>query len=427
MYHTHTRHAHSLIRTQTTSITTQTHTRFNTHTNTHFNDAVHTHTHTTGLVLKRLEALESNLLTLVQEKETCDVEVVDEIEEDEPEQSAIGYYISIVFIFIVLSSFMYTVKDEIKICIAKLRSKSSKTTLSEMISYRTDYRFSTDPNTKTLVLLYSTSFLIIIGGIVFSVVSPENDFPAAIWESWQFIAGGDHFELETVSERVVGLLMTIAGMGVFGFMISIIEDTMQDYMDGLREGKSRVVERDHTLILGWADKAIPIIVEIALANESEGGGTVVILSERNKTELEEYILDKELDLQGTNIVVRSGSPNVGANLRKCSVCDAKSVILLASDGATAEDSDAAMIRTTLALLEEGVNENIVVEIQSKENARLINLLCKTIYSVSIGKTNTQPKMLEGNLELIICSPIEKGCADNVVTSLHKVCKSEKLR
>ena len=93
-------------------------------------------------------------------------------------------------------------------------------------------------------------------------------------------------------------------------------------------------------------------------------------------------MDKELDLQGTNIVVRSGSPNVGANLRKCSVCDAKSVILLASDGATAEDSDAAMIRTTLALLEEGVNENIVVEIQSKENARLINLLCKDAQCVA---------------------------------------------
>ena len=251
-----------------------------------------------------------------------------------------------------------------------------------MISYRTDYRFSTDPNTKTLVLLYSTSFLIIIGGIVFSIVSPENDFPSAVWESWQFIAGGDHFELDTVSERVVGLLMTIAGMGVFGFMISIIEDTMQDYMEGLREGKSRVVERNHTLILGWADKAIPIIVEISLANESEGGGTIVILSERNKTELEEYILDKELDLQGTNIVVRSGSPNVGANLRKCSASDAKSVILLADDAVSAEESDAAMIRTTLALLEEGVSENIVVEIQSKENARLINLLCKDAQCVA---------------------------------------------
>lgn len=228
---------------------------------------------------------------------------------------------------------------------------------------------------KTLVLLYSTSFLIIIGGFVFSYVSPSASFPSAIWDSWQFIVGGDHFELETTSERVVGLVMTIAGMGVFGFMISIIEDTLQDYMDGLREGKSRVVEQNHTLILGWADKAIPIIVEIALANESEGGGTVVVLSENNKTELEEYIADKELELHGTNIVVRSGSPCIGANLRKCSCRDAKSVILLADDDKSSNDSDASMIRTMLALLGEGVKKNIVVEVQNKENARLINLLC----------------------------------------------------
>jgi len=311
------------------------------------------------MILNALKSISERLRRLESEKRSCSVGEGGEVQEDE-EESGIGYAISLVFVAVVLISFLFVVKDEVRsilthslaqlsldlpislthststhptdqnmylktsidiiqdndlrndIVPCRLQIQYGFLTLSLSLSLYRKHTLSlslthphyssphtgTDPNTKPLVLLYFTSFLIIIGGVIFSYVSPSNDFPSSVWESWQFIAGGDHFELETVSERIVGLIMTIMGMMVFGFMISIIEDTMSDYMEGLREGKSRVVEKNHTLILGWADKAIPIIVEVALANESEGGGTVVVLSEKNKTELEEYIQEKELDLLG---------------------------------------------------------------------------------------------------------------------------------
>ena len=54
----------------------------------------------------------------------------------------------------------------------------------------------------------------------------------------------------------------------------------------------------------------PLISQLALANESEGGGTVVVLSD--KMPMDELMriveLPDERDLRGTETVVRHGSP-----------------------------------------------------------------------------------------------------------------------
>lgn len=69
---------------------------------------------------------------------------------------------------------------------------------------------------------------------------------------------------------------------------------------------------NHSLILGEGDKLIPIISELAMANESEGGGTIVILSQKDKEELEEL-----LDHSGINLYGKQGqnSSNIDFLLR----------------------------------------------------------------------------------------------------------------
>lgn len=44
---------------------------------------------------------------------------------------------------------------------------------------------------------------------------------------------------------------------------------------------------------------MPTIQQIALANESEGGGLIVVLTTSPKEELEDLILGSSLDLRGT--------------------------------------------------------------------------------------------------------------------------------
>lgn len=56
--------------------------------------------------------------------------------------------------------------------------------------------------------------------------------------------------------------------------------------------------------------------QLAIANESLGGGTVVVMAERDKEEMELDIAKMEFDFRGTSVIGRSGSPLILADLKK---------------------------------------------------------------------------------------------------------------
>ena len=76
----------------------------------------------------------------------------------------------------------------------------------------------------------------------------------------------------------------------------------------LRRGHSIVLEKDHTVILGWSDSIFTIVRELTLANESRRKPVIVILADRDKVEMEDDLKAKVPDLRGTRVVCRSGSP-----------------------------------------------------------------------------------------------------------------------
>lgn len=59
-----------------------------------------------------------------------------------------------------------------------------------------------------------------------------------------------------------------------------------------------------------------LLNQLALANESLGGGTIVVMAERDKEEMELDIAKMEFDFKGTSVICRSGSPLILADLKK---------------------------------------------------------------------------------------------------------------
>lgn len=84
----------------------------------------------------------------------------------------------------------------------------------------------------------------------------------------------------------------------------------------MKKGRSRVLESNHTLILGWSDEMVPIIRQICLANESIGGAAIVILAERDKEDMETEIMRNEIQFKGSKIICRSGNPLLKHDLDK---------------------------------------------------------------------------------------------------------------
>ena len=46
-----------------------------------------------------------------------------------------------------------------------------------------------------------------------------------------------------------------------------------------------MLETGHTVVLNWSPKLFPLIRELSLANESAGGGTVVVMADIDKEEM----------------------------------------------------------------------------------------------------------------------------------------------
>ena len=74
------------------------------------------------------------------------------------------------------------------------------------------------------------------------------------------------------------------------------------------------MEIGHTLILGWSEKGMALLQQIALANLSEGGLPIVVLCPENKEDMQNTVLaatlrkKDRLQLHGSRVIFRSGNP-----------------------------------------------------------------------------------------------------------------------
>lgn len=179
------------------------------------------------------------------------------------------------------------------------------------------------------------------------------------------------------------LVLTVGGLFIVSALIGVIAAGIDARIAELQRGRSLVLERDHTVILGWSESIFTILRELAIANESRRRPVVVVLADRDKVEMEEEIRAKVPDPRGTRIVCRSGSPMDVDDLAVSGHHAARSVILLAPSGS--EDPDAEVIKTLLALTHEGGDgPRIVAEIRNPTNleaARLVGAERTTLLDI----------------------------------------------
>ncbi|PNS91338.1 hypothetical protein POPTR_019G097000v4 [Populus trichocarpa] len=254
-------------------------------------------------------------------------------------------------------------------------SVSEEALLNKQLAYRVDIFLSVHPYAKPLALLVATLLVICLGGLALFGVTDDN-LADCLWLSWTFVAdSGNHANTEGIGPRLVSVSISFGGMLIFAMMLGLVSDAISEKFDSLRKGRSEVVEQNHTLILGWSDKLGSLLNQLGIANESLGGGIVVVMAERDKEEMEMDIAKMEFDFKGTSVICRSGSPLILADLKKVSVSKARAIVVLAEDG-NADQSDARALRTVLSLtgVKEGLKGHIVVELSDLDNEVLVKLV-----------------------------------------------------
>lgn len=272
--------------------------------------------------------------------------------------------------------------------------KKKKTfSIAEMFEYRIDdYYFSTSKWAKVALLLSFTFILIAVGAGSLVVFMEDNSISEAVWIAWTFVADpGTHADCEkTFLIRMISFSVTVGGMLIFALMVGIVSDYISDKVDDLKKGKSRIIDTDHTVMLNWNDKSLAIIQQVALANESEGGGTIVVLASNKKEELENTLAsavasnENPLVLHGTEVFFRSGNPLLESELHRVSTSTARCVISLSLEGLDADEADSTQVRQVMALkaLDE-FNCHVVVEVQDVDNADLFHLVAPDFAEVIV--------------------------------------------
>jgi voltage-gated potassium channel Kch len=147
---------------------------------------------------------------------------------------------------------------------------------------------------------------------------------------------------------VTMFIITIVGILVMSVVIGIMAAGFDSQLRKLSRGRSRVLEKDHTLILGWSKHAFTIVSELLEANQSRKSSAIVILSQADPVDLLEQIRTKVGPLGKTRVICRSGSAMDLNDLETVSFATARAIIVLPVEGVA--DSDSAQVKTLLALV-----------------------------------------------------------------------------
>jgi len=227
----------------------------------------------------------------------------------------------------------------------------------------------------SLLLVTAAALVITITG--FSQDESESlGFIEAAWESLMRTLdpgtmGGD----TGWGFRIIMLSVTLGGIFIVSTLIGVLASGISTKLDELRKGHSFVVEKGHTLILGWSEKIFPIISELVIANGNQKDPVIVILASKDKVEMEDEISVKVPETKNTRVICRSGNTIDLNDLEIVNPHDSKSIIILASEES---EPDISVIKTILALTNNPKRSkssyHIVAEISDIKNKEVAEMI-----------------------------------------------------
>ena len=228
-----------------------------------------------------------------------------------------------------------------------------KRNLLSTLRYKFDNLMSKGTLAMISLLGITSLLIVIVAAAVISLlaIKPEGE------EELNFIEGAWLSLMRTLDPgtmggdsgwtfRIIAFLVTIGGIFIISTLIGVLNNGIEAKLDQLRQGRSFVIEKNHTLILGWSTKIFTIISELSIANENKKKPRIVILAEKDKVEMEDEIKEAFPNLGKLKIVCRNGSPNNLQDLEIVNPQDSKSIIILSDDF---NKSDAQIIKTILAI------------------------------------------------------------------------------
>lgn len=285
---------------------------------------------------------------------------------------------------------------------------------------RLRYRFDNfmSRGTGSLILGLAVLSLVIISVVALVVVSlgiapgdgEKITFLEAIWLSLMRTLDAGTMGGDTGwGFRIAMFAVTIGGVFIISTLIGVLTSGIEEKIDDLRKGRSRVIEKNHTVILGWSDQVYTIISELVEANSNQPDSCIVVMGETDKVEMEDLIREKVGDTRKTRIVCRSGNPIDMTDLQIVSLNTSKSILVLSPK---TDSPDAEVIKTVVAILNHPERRpepyHIVAELRDPKNYEIARV---------VGKNEVEWIQLGGLVARVIAQTCRQSGLSTVYTEL----------
>lgn len=252
-----------------------------------------------------------------------------------------------------------------------------KPTLRERLRYAFDRIIA-----KGVVVMVALIFLIAVVVIFLislfvylSNIDPNVGLLDQFWDYLMLTLEPDAPDNHIWAFRLVTLLVVFIGLLLVSTLVGAITASIEEGLAKLRQGRSKVLEHDHTVILGWSEQIFTLIDELVVAHAHQPRSHLVILGNKDKVVMETEIRAKAGKLGHTLVICRHGQPMEMTDLALVSIHTAKSIIILSP---TDEDPDSSAIKTLLAIINDPDRRpdpyHIVMHIQDPKNAQVAKLV-----------------------------------------------------
>ncbi|MEW2164842.1 NAD-binding lipoprotein [Streptomyces sp. NPDC007084] len=155
----------------------------------------------------------------------------------------------------------------------------------------------------------------------------------------------------TPLRMALSALLGLVALLCVSTLVGVITAGLEKRLTELSRGRSTVLEQGHAVVLGWSDQVFTVVAEL-LAAQGTGSGRrqrgrpVVLLADRDKTEMERALAARVGAVARGRVICRSGPASDPAVLALVSPRTAGTVLVLPSGEPT---GDAEVLRTLLAL------------------------------------------------------------------------------
>ena len=200
--------------------------------------------------------------------------------------------------------------------------------IKQRFRYWLDKKMSKGTTSIILLLSTATFFLLIFVSILNILFRLRDSLFSAFWDS---LANTINTEMPYSEDGEFGYIVlntitALVGLLFTSILIGVISSGIEEKLDNLRKGNSIVLEKDHTIILGYNLGEHGLLKQLILATGKKNR-KIVILTDIEKPDLEADLHNNVEIPKNIEVICRHGDITNSNDLRCCSIEKSSLIII----------------------------------------------------------------------------------------------------